>query len=737
MGVFAALSLAVPAVAGCGGHAMDPKSAHDADNVKPADVAEPAFTTALHDVLHDTPSENAALGAVALRLGVVKQTLAHASGRFARGDDARGLDTVFGALYLLRPGDRANALVDTTTVGAIDGALRRVSARGDATMARFFYELSRDARRSGVVPGSPSDVESHLANLEAFERETRRGSPIELLGLEERAAVTRVLLTPSNDNLDAARGIVSSWIDLGIQHNVAFKQTGKRPTQGEAIESTRAMESGPQILVALHLRAGDLEGAVQAIDGSSARRVIDPGFYRAIRGAADRGDAMAWRTAFSNLDEFAVERGGDIGIEEPLLGAALFNAVIEAYRRDPADLATTLELSRSLSRMGMGEAVPLVLADGLADGARPEDAAVALRLFAASLELDRQAGDDAACARAIAASEPLLTRASAALRDEPSVRPRVSDLRLQFAEVQVHAGQLGQAKDTLAAVVAETPSSENLLMLALVTRQLGDAKGALAFVAQAASAAGADPLDVAAAETLGFELHRAEGHADDAAKSLERALRAALDARRNATKPSTYRVKVERTMGRILEAYGENSAAGRAFERALDQGSGDRGLVGATLVRSMGFCLLIGDVERARATLERGAAAGASVDDMVYAALWLTLLEEQAGVATDGSAARVFEKAANGKGWVSSLASWGLRKLADGELVSAAPTEANRVEASFYVAMRARAKTKDGALDALAAVAKSGVLNLVEVDVARELTAPSLRVALPKGIRLP
>lgn len=706
--------------------------------MKPVEVAASGFTESLHDVLLGKASAtHPSLGVAGLRLGVVKQGLVHASERFARGDDARGLETVFGALYLLRPGDRANVLVDASTIGAVDGALRRVSARGDATMARFFQELARDARRAGTLSGGTSEIDQHLQNIDAFERATRRGGPIEIVGLEVRAAVARALLTPSSENLGVAQRAVSSWIDLGIQHNVAFKQTGKRPTQGEAIESTRALESGAQTLVALNLRAGDLEGAVHAIDGSSARRVIDPGFYRALRGAADRGDATAWRAVFSKLDEYTVERGGEIGIDEALLDAAFFNTAIEAYRKDQGDLATTLELARSLARLGLGEAVPLVLRDGLARVARPEDAAVALRVFSATLEADRQSGDDDACVRAITAAEPLLEIAKGALADEPQIRPRVSDLRLQFAEIHARVGDLPKAKEALAAAVAESPTSDSWLALALVTRQLGDAKGALEYVGRAADAPGADPLDVAAAETLGFELHRAEGHADDAARSLERALNATLDARRKASSAPRYRVRVERTMGRILEAYGENSAAGRAFERALDQGSGDRGLVGATLLRSMGFCLLIGDVERARATLERGKAAGATLDDLVYAALWLTMLEEQVGAGSDGDARAIFEQAANGRQWVGALASWGLGKIGDGELATSAQSPSNKVEANFYVAMRTRAKGKDGSVDALTAVAKSGLVDRVEVDVARELTAPSMRVALPKGIQLP
>ena len=151
----------------------------------------------------------------------------------------------------------------------------------------------------------------------------------------------------------------------------------------------------------------------------------------------------------------------------------------------------------------------------------------------------------------------------------------------------------------------------------------------------------------------------------------------------------------------------------------------------------MGFCLLIGDVERARATLERGKQAGAALDDLVYAALWLTMLEEQLGAGSEGSARAIFDQAASSKHWIGALASWGLGKIGDGELSTAAQSPSNKIEANFYVAMRARAKGKDPSVDALTAVAKSGLFDRVEVDVARELTAPPVRVVLPKGIHLP
>jgi tetratricopeptide (TPR) repeat protein len=712
----------------------------------PAAVTDDTFGVRLHAVLRggSNPEKE---DIASLRLGVVKQALTHASVRFAHASDERAMMSVFGAFYLLRPEDAPRSLIDPSTAPAIEGAVKKLSGRGDSGKARFLYELLRDARRAGAAPGDAKEAEGHLSDLEAFIRDTRKGRPIEVAGELERNAVSRVMLDPSRTAVEDAKVAISSWIDLGIQHNIIFKQTGRRPTQDEAVESTRALESGATTLVALHLRAGDIQGALEAIDSSSARRVIDPGFYRVLRAAARRDDGASWRTVFAELDQQAPERGGEIGISEEVLEAAFFNVALEAYRRDPADIASALDLARLLAAYGLSEGVPYVLADGLGRTPRPEDAALALRVLGAALDTDAEALDFTATTRTIAASDDLLAIASDALRAAPDAHPRVRDVLLQIGEIEIHAGHLPEARKALERAVRDTATGGGLLELAMVSRQIGDPATALEYASKAASVAGADPLDVADAETLGFELHRDAGQRDDAAKSLERALRAALLARRKQSGATTYRVKVERTMGRILAAYGENGAAGRAFDRALAEVSGDRALIGATLLRSMGFCLLTSDVDRARDTLRKGKDAGATEEDLVYAALWLMLLEKQNGVPADGSAADVFESAAGSPSWVGTLSSWALGRVNDSDLANLAQSEQSKVEASFYVAMRKRADAKalpqagstreSDASAVLKAVSRSAVLDVVEVDLARELTAPAISVPLPKGISIP
>ncbi len=453
----------------------------------PASVDEKDFASALHTVLRSRGDRKED---AELRLGVVRLALAHAAPRFGHGNDERALRSVLGAFYLLRDNDGASSLVDETTIGAFDGALKVLAARGDFGKVRVVYELEREAMLAGRIPGSPADIDRHLADLEAFVRETRKGSSIEIAGEVERAAESRVMLDPSKTALDDARAAISSYIDLGIQENLLFKRTGHRPPPDEGVEVTRALENGATTLVALHLRGGDMRGAFAVIELSSAKRMIDPTFFTVLRVASGRDDATAWRTMFSELDQQASDRGGEEGINEEVLEAAFFGTALEAYRRDPNDLGTALDIGRYLSGFGLSEGVPSVLADGLGPTPRAEDAAAALRVLGAALDADAEAGDDRGAARTIAATDELLAIADGAMGTPPIARlgklasngdappaprngvtipglhPSAGDVRLQIGEIEMRAGRLTEARAALERAVVGTPSSDALLELA-------------------------------------------------------------------------------------------------------------------------------------------------------------------------------------------------------------------------------------------------------------------------------
>src|SRR5690606_14857001 len=139
--------------------------------------------------------------------------------------------------------------------------------------------------------------------------------------------------------------------------------------------------------------------------------------------------------------------------------------------------------------------------------------------------------------------------------------------------------------------------------------------------------------------------------------------------------------------------------------------------------------LVYRDLDAARAALQLGIKADVDEEQLVYAALWVMLLERELGERGDGKVDRVLVEAIGDGGWVATLARWGRRTIGDAELRAAAATYGQKIEASFYLAMAARA---EGAGDAaLAPVAESPLVQLLEVQIARDLLAPKLAQSLP------
>jgi tetratricopeptide (TPR) repeat protein len=306
-----------------------------------------------------------------------------------------------------------------------------------------------------------------------------------------------------------------------------------------------------------------------------------------------------------------------------------------------------------------------------------------------------------------------------------------------MAGIEVRAGNLAGARPLLQAAVAEEPSASGFTTLALVERQAGDPAAALAQVERALSAPDARValLDVADAHLLSFELLRDAGKGDRAKSSLDAALTAALGARQARSNPAE-RARSERLLGRVLEGYGDGKGATRAFERALAAAAADRPTLGATMLDAVGRALVRRDLVAARAALKRGIEGDVSDDDLVYGGLWVSLLERETKAPSDGTVERALKPGLRGT-WTAKLSAWASGKLTDADLGAAAQSASQRVEVAFYTAMARRVAGDPTAEQTLRQVAGSPVIDLLEVQLARDLTAPRVRADLPGGVQLP
>ena len=113
------------------------------------------------------------------------------------------------------------------------------------------------------------------------------------------------------------------------------------------------------------------------------------------------------------------------------------------------------------------------------------------------------------------------------------------------------------------------------------------------------------------------------------------------------------------------------------------------------------------------------------------------LLERQQKVPSDGTAERALRGSERRTSWTGKLAQCATGKLSEADLRIAAKNLSQRIELSFYTALASRVAGDPAAESRLRDVARSPVLDLLEVQIARELVAPHLRNELPRNVALP
>ncbi len=742
----------VAALLGCNGSVQKPKPPEPGagKNLPPVALTESDFPFAAHRVLREGGHSSKRS---ALLAGVVQSQLAHAAQHFARGDADRGTQAVCGALALLRIGEQRQDMF-TAPGGdqALVGALKKVSARGDEGRAQALLTL-----RARLLPAdSPQQKElaGHLASLAEWEKATHRGGDMIRLAADKEANVAQVLFEPTETAMKEAVEAVDRWVGRAVKYNVNWQRTNETPPRKEGREVVRALKLGAVAMAALYLRYGRANEALEQLQNSAAKSVVAPvyPFFAKLREAAVDDTAESWRRLSrmyirNQFDEqqasFGRRRRGPV-LGKDLREAAIWGTTLEAYRRDPTSLETAHTLAILLSEYGMPEVTPLVLADAL--GPNPQavalSSAMAMLMEVLDNELDTQMASTAR--RIFHASGAILHLAD---RDKyrRRVKPSAAKIRQLMAGIEIRAGQAKSARNLMLAALKTEPSVWGFTMLATLEHQVGNEKQALAHAQKALDLpaakvhvpGSAHRLDAASAHLLRFEIFRDQQAPQKAAAELKSALDIVLKTRQAKRLNPTAAVRVERFLAQILDGYGEHQKAQRAMDRGLELASTHQSLLGSTVLAAVARGLVINDISAARLALHRGIQAGLDSEDLVYGALWLMLLERQLGQDSDGKVERVLHNAVQEKNWTAKLAKWALGMFGDAQLRGAAKTLADRTEANFYVALRARVAGKASGTEQLRRIARSPLIDLMEVRLARELLAPAIRIPMPQGIALP
>lgn len=717
-------------------HTRTPRVVAPAGPVEAAAVSDEAFARSVHALLVDGAPT---VQRQSLLAGVVRRQLAHAGDRLQARQRERGLASVVGALYLIRAGEFRPEMIDAQGDRALALALDVVGAGGDEGRALALYGL----RRAVATPGSAAarDIDEHLGALGRWvtDLEGRRDvGPAEASGHDERRAAARALLEPTSEALSAATEAVGRWVDAGLVFQGQYQANPRAMRKrDEAVEAFRAASSGAATLAALYLRHGDAAGAVEAIATTSVQQVSPSGLVPRLAQAARAKGSAPWREL---LEVFRQGEGRDpeTGLDPALVQAATFGIAVEAYRRDRGSIDVAMHLAGTLAALGLAEVAPTVLVD--AAQKHPDAGVIGPMLEAiARRAAAEEASDDPGSARRLfAEAAPVL-----AVADLPElrgqVRPSAARVRLLGAGVSARAGELVEAKQLLEASVRDEPTAEALRRLAEIEWALGDKVGAIARAEQlvASPEARRDRAVEAEARLWVADRRRDAGDRPRAREALLAALDAALDARKLA-RGGPALATAERLLARVLERLGDDAGAARATARAVTAARGDVRQLGATVLEGVARAYVARDLAGARAAAQHALGAALRDDELVYAGLWLSLLERELGARPDDTAARLLAGVERGHAWSGRLAAWAAGKLSDADLTAAARTPAQRTEAAFYRALGLRVGGKaEAATQALREVADAPVLDLVETQFARDLLAGvdrRLPGPLPAGI---
>jgi hypothetical protein len=682
-------------------------------------VADDAFAGSVGKLLVDGSPSKARQELLA---GVVRRQLVHAGERFTAKQRERGAASAFGALYLVRAGElRSEMLAGSDKT--IDQALDVVAGAGDEGRSEALYRL----RKLSLPASSPAqkDVDAHLAALDRWTLDTNAVEsmgPCEARGSAERRAVTRALLEPTVEAQDAAAKSIEAWVDAGLSFQKALRGDPRaHPKREEAVEGFRAVSSGAATAAALYLRSGDAAGAADALTRGQTEEVAPPALVQRLQLAASRNDPGDWRALleiFSRPDS----RDEETAVDREVLRAATFGLAVEAYRRDPSSLDVALQLASVLVAFGMPEAAPVVLSE--AAKRHPEAAVISSLLEAVFRTIAREdASDDPESARRVFAAANVLLEVGDRPEMKAKVSPSPAKVRALAAGVEARAGALANARGLIERSLADEPSAEGLRLLAEIDRQVGNLPGALASLDKllASPDVARDRLLEVDAQRLRADVLRETGAREKAREALLRGLAVADELARGRAD-----ARVERARARLLERFGDAAGAHAATERAVGLSRTETRLLSSILLDAAARALTDGDLAGGRRVAKQALAANLPDDDLTYVGLYLWLLEKRTGSAPDGTSAQILAAGNGGSPWTAKLLGWQAGRISDADLAAAARTAGQRTEAAFYPAL-ANAKTPADAEAGLREVAKSPALDLVEIQIARDILAGETR----------
>jgi cellulose synthase operon protein C len=730
------LGFALMLTAGCSPAAHSgPRSPTDGamGPVRAVAITDKTFAQSAYRVLvEDEPSQERAN----LLAGVVRHQLLRASQRFQAGEREAGLAALRGAFFLMRKGEFSQEMVQGGSDALREGAAE-VARLGQEGSALALYVMLK-----GMLPAAAperGDVDGHLEALKTFAASTRGSGALLAAAGDARRAVQRSLLEASPAAFDDAQLRLLDWLKRALASNAAEMPIQSNVDRDEVLEAYRALRGGGFAMVALYLRHGDARGALNALDEAGMERSIPPDMRESLERCADDNAPEAWGQFHQFFDSLAHDPQPVLAFDLELVNAATWGSALGLFRSQPGSLQGVIPLTSLLVDYGMAEVAPLALSPAVVKSPEPDQLGAALGMVLNAMIHEADLGQIEAARRTFNGAAPIFELAEART-NRGKVNPSPARLRYVMAALETSRGELERAKPLLEASAAAQPTAEVLTTLAALERQRKNHRQALDLLNRVTELGqrGADEALQGESAYTRFEIQRELGDAALAAQSLEAALRHALSAQKQ-SQPGAGQARAERLLARVLVDYGERPAAERATARAYQSSGADGRQLSATIVDASRRALTSNNLQAARQATQRALDATLPPEDMIYVALWLTLLEKKVGVASDGLVEEVLASFEEGSTWTMKLRAWARGRLDDAGLLAAARTKPEQTEALFYTTMGRLVRGDTNAFADLEKVAQSETVDLVEVGIARDLLAARQAMAfkLPANVTLP
>ncbi len=667
-------------------------------------------------------------------VAAVRHQLRRAQHYFEHGHVEAGVDAVTGALLMVRAGEfRQEMLVDVEH--SVREAANAVARLGDEGRAQAFYELL-----ALTLPDGPDKdvVLSHLEAIAAWRLDTTGETPMMEAGSKRLSAAKRALVWRTPEHLEAARKRTLEWVEQAF----VVGEEDVRPTTHEEFdertEAQRAVMLGAASMAALYLRDGDAAGAAAALESEPMSAIANTRLINRLNDAAD-GSPDAWADMFGFYE--STDATAMLSLDPELARGAAWGAAVEFYRSEPEEIRAVIPLASLLVKHSMGDVAPLLFNGALGKEPDAREFTWVLRLLMQAMGAAEEYGDLELARQLFANARPLVERAGSEAY-VGRVSPSAAELWYAMGAMESRAGALERARPHLLASVRAAPTPQSLRLLAGIDRQRGELGAALQALTEMLTLVRqeGDPTSEASTQVMIYDLLRQMGQSEQAVLALQSALERALVARKGA-RNSTELASAERVLADVLERYGDARGANRAVERAGDAARHDIRQLTATLLDAARRALILSDLEAGRDAMRDALDSDLAEEDLVYAALWVKLLHQKVGAASDGSYEEALSRVDAPGTWVGYLREWARDNLGDEQLLAKAETQVEKVEAQFYVALSAHLRQAgEATLQQLQAVALSPAIELVEVRIAREVVAEAQGKAtpkLPQGIPIP